>query len=229
MVQKVNIADHLWKTVETMAHDMGLDTDAVVNQALFTLARLNGYSVPGKALQPSLSEAARPKGLEIKSPPRAGASGINIPTLAEEIHAAEPISELDELPPLGDVPSPPSLLSGPPEMVTAMPPSATEIDTGMGRSLFLSHKGAHPVEVTGNRFVLGRGKHCSFVIDSTRVSREHAVVVKEGNDFFMEDLKSSNGTWNQNARISKKKIQDGDEFLLGSEPVKCSLKFTGRR
>ncbi|RKG80635.1 FHA domain-containing protein [Corallococcus exercitus] len=69
------------------------------------------------------------------------------------------------------------------------------------------------------RFTLGRGPQCSLVVKSGRVSREHAVVVREGNDYFIEDLGSSNGTWINHQRIKRQKIADGDTFNLGTEAV----------
>ncbi|MFP2913118.1 FHA domain-containing protein, partial [Pyxidicoccus sp. 3LFB2] len=41
--RKVGIADHLWETYEEMAQQMGSDRDALINQALFMFARLNGF------------------------------------------------------------------------------------------------------------------------------------------------------------------------------------------
>src|SRR5207237_162918 len=40
------IPDHLWDAFATMAAEMGTDRDALVNQAMFTFARLNGFVVP---------------------------------------------------------------------------------------------------------------------------------------------------------------------------------------
>src|SRR3954464_10991325 len=40
------IADHVWDALSTMAAEMGSDRDALVNQALYTFARLNGFLVP---------------------------------------------------------------------------------------------------------------------------------------------------------------------------------------
>src|SRR5436190_18740121 len=40
------IADHLWEAYSSMALEMGSDRDALVNQALYTFARLNGFLVP---------------------------------------------------------------------------------------------------------------------------------------------------------------------------------------
>ncbi len=74
------------------------------------------------------------------------------------------------------------------------------------------------------RFTLGRGPQCSLVVKSGRVSREHAIVVREGNDYFIEDLNSSNGTWINHKRIKRQRIADGDTFNLGTEAVYFSLQ-----
>src|SRR5687768_1842808 len=51
------IAEHLWEALEQMSLEMGVDRAALVNQALFTFARLNGYVLPGRtvAAQPARS------------------------------------------------------------------------------------------------------------------------------------------------------------------------------
>ena len=46
--RNIAIADHLWDALEQMASEMGIDRDGLVNQALFTFARLNGYMMPGQ-------------------------------------------------------------------------------------------------------------------------------------------------------------------------------------
>ncbi|NRD56406.1 FHA domain-containing protein [Corallococcus exiguus] len=74
------------------------------------------------------------------------------------------------------------------------------------------------------RFTLGRGPQCSLVVKSGRVSREHAIVVRDGADYFIEDLGSSNGTWINHQRIKRQKIADGDTFNLGTEAVYFSLQ-----
>ncbi|HKC58753.1 MAG TPA: hypothetical protein VKB92_01600, partial [Myxococcales bacterium] len=40
------IPDHLWDAMAAMASEMGADRDVLVNQALYTFARLNGFLVP---------------------------------------------------------------------------------------------------------------------------------------------------------------------------------------
>ncbi|HEY8207642.1 MAG TPA: FHA domain-containing protein, partial [Myxococcaceae bacterium] len=45
--RKVGIADHIWETFEEMAQAMGSDRDALINQAMFMFARLNGFESAG--------------------------------------------------------------------------------------------------------------------------------------------------------------------------------------
>ncbi|MBR2978324.1 MAG: FHA domain-containing protein [Myxococcaceae bacterium] len=74
------------------------------------------------------------------------------------------------------------------------------------------------------RYIIGRGKHCDMVINSGKVSREHAVITKENGAFFIEDLGSSNGTWFKKQRIKKQQIEDGDEFYICADKVKFALR-----
>jgi stage V sporulation protein SpoVS len=79
-------------------------------------------------------------------------------------------------------------------------------------------------KVSKDRFVIGRGKHCDLVVDSAKVSREHAAVVREADGWYLEDLGSANGTWFQRARIDRRRIADGDEFFICSEKIRCVLR-----
>jgi hypothetical protein len=93
-------------------------------------------------------------------------------------------------------------------------------EAGGAPALYMMLEGGELDRIAKERFVIGRGKHCDFVINSGKVSREHAVIVRDGGEFFLEDLGSSNGTWFNKQRIKRRKIEDGDEYFICSEKVK---------
>jgi hypothetical protein len=79
-------------------------------------------------------------------------------------------------------------------------------------------------KIAKDRFLIGRGKHCDLVVDSPKVSREHAVIVRDGKSWFIEDLGSANGTWYERERIRRRAIADGDEYFISAERIRCVLR-----
>ncbi len=92
-----------------------------------------------------------------------------------------------------------------------------------GRLYLIAESGAVG-QVQKDRFVIGRGKHCDLTIDDSRISREHAAIVRSGSEFWIEDLGSSNGTWFDRQRIERRRIADGDEYMICSEKIRCILR-----
>ncbi len=92
------------------------------------------------------------------------------------------------------------------------------------KSLYLMTADGELDKVARERFLIGRGKHCDFVVQSGKVSREHAVIVTEPDGYFIEDLGSSNGTWFQKKRLKRRQIEDGDEYYICSEKIKCVIR-----
>ncbi len=103
-------------------------------------------------------------------------------------------------------------------------PVDTPVDTGRAAGLVVVREDGTTLDVAKERFVIGRGRHCDLVLDSSKVSREHAVIVREPEGWFIEDLGSSNGTWHERERVSRKLIADGDEFFICSERVRCLVR-----
>jgi len=79
-------------------------------------------------------------------------------------------------------------------------------------------------EVAKDRFLIGRGGHCDLVIDSPKISREHAALVRTEDGWWIEDLGSSNGTWFRGERIERRKVEHGDEYFLSAERLRCALR-----
>lgn len=64
--------------------------------------------------------------------------------------------------------------------------------------------------------VIGRDPECRLVIDSSVISRKHAVLQKKWGGVTITDLKSKNGTFVNNQRVDERQLKDGDEILLGN-------------
>lgn len=59
-------------------------------------------------------------------------------------------------------------------------------------------------------FTLGRNESADLPIPSSRVSREHAVIVREAGGYRVRDLGSTNGTYVNGRRIDEAPLEDGD-------------------
>lgn len=67
--------------------------------------------------------------------------------------------------------------------------------------------GIHPVTI-------GRLPDNVMVIDNPAVSARHARVYKEGHEYVLEDLKSTNGTFVNDKPIARHTLLDGDRILV---------------
>ncbi|RJS17092.1 FHA domain-containing protein [Corallococcus sp. H22C18031201] len=282
--RKVGIADHLWETYEDMAQQMGSDRDALINQALFMFARLNGFieargraeasaavaPAPAAARPAAAAPPSRPASPPVLAPapaprleptPQPAPAARPPPRLAEERASAnngldndparrevaervlETAAELERLIKGKNEPPPPN-----DDMVEDEEPLPDSEDPGMedmpdepaepepeeeesadelaeeGAALYLVTESGDEEQIVKERFVIGRGKHCDFVINSGKVSREHAVITHDGGEFFIEDLGSSNGTWFNKNRIKRRKIEDGDEYFICSEKIRLLVR-----
>jgi hypothetical protein len=63
------------------------------------------------------------------------------------------------------------------------------------------------VQLTKDRTTLGRRPYNDIVIDNLAVSGEHAVLQMTGNDVFIEDLNSTNGTYVNGKAVKKQQLQ----------------------
>jgi len=74
-----------------------------------------------------------------------------------------------------------------------------------------------------DRTVLGRGDKVDVRLIDDGISREHAQIVKEGDQLFVEDLGSTNGTYCNGERVKRHALAEGDKILIGSTTI---LKFS---
>jgi pSer/pThr/pTyr-binding forkhead associated (FHA) protein len=63
--------------------------------------------------------------------------------------------------------------------------------------------------------LIGRSPECDIFLDDVTVSRRHAEIVREGDDFTIRDLGSLNGTYVNRRRIESAGLEDDDEVQIG--------------
>jgi sigma-B regulation protein RsbU (phosphoserine phosphatase) len=84
-------------------------------------------------------------------------------------------------------------------------------------------KGLTPGQVfslEGDRIVLGRHPDCNIVLEVGAVSRQHAQILKIGDDYYIEDLHSRNGTFvNEHLVRGRRKLADNEQVRI------CDLVF----
>jgi hypothetical protein len=94
------------------------------------------------------------------------------------------------------------------EQVVAHEGAAVVIRAGGGRvgeSFALDH----------DRMTIGRRPDSDVFLDDVTVSRDHALLVKRGDDYYLDDLGSLNGTYVNRHRIESHRLEDGDELQVG--------------
>ena len=236
------VADHLWEALAAMAADMGTDREALVNQALYTFARLNGFVLPaevrGSEARPL--DSRRP---EARSGTPSSLHAVETPLVAkpvsaevvEEVRAITPAPKAERparaarapIPDLGDldpdIPPKPAAAAATPAPVPAHTPPPAEAPQ-KEKVLVLMSEGRELERVTKDRFLIGRGKHCDLIINSGKASREHAAIVRENGNYFIEDLGSSNGTWFEKRRIGRRQIHEGDDYFICAEKLSCTFR-----
>ena len=70
---------------------------------------------------------------------------------------------------------------------------------------------------------IGRLPDSTIVIDHPAVSGRHARVHREVNDYVLEDLKSTNGTFVNDKPIARHTLIDGDLIVIGRHTLSFTL------
>src|SRR5262245_36820913 len=70
--------------------------------------------------------------------------------------------------------------------------------------------------IEGDEFLIGRGATCHLVLPERQVSREHIRIFDNDGTYFLQDLRSKNGTWVNGEQIKGATIElrDGDEISI---------------
>jgi pSer/pThr/pTyr-binding forkhead associated (FHA) protein len=70
-------------------------------------------------------------------------------------------------------------------------------------------------KVIEDRVSIGRSPDAGVFLDDVTVSRNHALLVRRRDGFYIDDLGSLNGTYVNRRRIESHRLGDGDEIQVG--------------
>src|SRR3954451_22236842 len=78
------------------------------------------------------------------------------------------------------------------------------------------------IELTSDLTVIGRSPECQIVLDPNGVSRRHAEIRREGEAFFLVDLRSRNKT-----KVNNSEVTSGNDHRLkpGDRINICDVEF----
>jgi hypothetical protein len=78
--------------------------------------------------------------------------------------------------------------------------------------------------VDGERMRIGRRPDSEVFLDDVTVSRDHALLIGRGDQWYLDDCGSLNGTYVNRSRIESHRLEEGDEVQIG----KYKLTFHAR-
>jgi FHA domain len=106
-------------------------------------------------------------------------------------------------------------------------PVEMEDVTALGPALVIRAGGGREGEsfaVDSERMRIGRRPDSEVFLDDVTVSRDHALLIRRGEGFHLDDCGSLNGTYVNRSRIESHQLQEGDEVQIG----KYKLTFHAR-
>ena len=66
-----------------------------------------------------------------------------------------------------------------------------------------------------DRLTVGRNPESDVFLDDVTVSRDHAIIVRRGADYHLDDCGSLNGTYVNRHRVESALLRHGDELQIG--------------
>ncbi len=70
-------------------------------------------------------------------------------------------------------------------------------------------------ELVDEEIAIGRSQQCHVILEDRRSSRKHALIIKRGEKYFIQDLGSANGTLVNAQKIAEYELHSGDEIQIG--------------
>lgn len=79
-----------------------------------------------------------------------------------------------------------------------------------------------PIQID-QEYTVGRSPDCQLAVEDTAISRQHFKIFQKSKNVFLEDLRSTNGTYINGEKIQKALLQDGDTIQISQNTI---LKFS---
>ncbi len=83
------------------------------------------------------------------------------------------------------------------------------------------------IESDKNEIMIGRNAENDIVIENLAVSKVHAKIVKQDGAYYIEDLNSTNGTYLNKIRITKKDLKNHDIISVGKHSLEIHFLKKG--
>ncbi len=80
------------------------------------------------------------------------------------------------------------------------------------------------IETLDKEITIGRSLNNIIRIDNAAVSKRHARIIKEGKQYFIEDLNSTNGTYLNDYRVTGLPLRDRDRITIGKHTLDVSIE-----
>lgn len=94
-------------------------------------------------------------------------------------------------------------------------------------SIFFNGAQQKEVLLDKEQMVIGRDPSCQIHLDNLGISRSHCQVLKKGDSFVVQDLKSSNGTFVNGQKVGEHYLNDKDVISFGKFELRFSKEDAG--
>ena len=82
-------------------------------------------------------------------------------------------------------------------------------------TVMITSNGTVTRTLDGERMAIGRRPDSAVFLDDITVSRDHALLIRRGDDWYLDDCGSLNGTYVNRERIESHRLDDADELQIG--------------
>ncbi len=79
-------------------------------------------------------------------------------------------------------------------------------------------------EIDKDKITIGRLESNDIYINNPAVSKQHAWIIKNQDNYLIEDLKSTNGTYLNTVRIISGYLKDSDVINIGKHSLVVNIK-----